>query len=150
MQQLQQLPNERDSVEQEQMLSSSITGLQTAIRLEEADLRLTENALAILIDEVNALLPCHQACLSGLQQTVPAMLSRVSGAHQIIIAGPHAKVLCSILGFSLNRKIVFAVLLPVTSLRSGSADQDDDVTAGGGQWGHCSVALEVMLADHRG
>ena len=60
MQQLQQLPNERDSVEQEQMLSSSITGLQTTIRLEEADLRLTENALATLTDEVNASLPCRQ------------------------------------------------------------------------------------------
>ena len=107
MQQLQQLPNERDSVEQEQMLSSSITGLQTAIRLEEADLRLTENALAILIDEVNAFLPCHQACLSGLQQTVPAMLSRVSCAHQIIIAGPHAKVLCSVQGVCSQPQVCF-------------------------------------------
>ncbi len=73
MQQLQQLPNERDSVEQEQMLSSSITGLQTAIRLEEADLQLTENALATLTDEVNSFLPCHQACLSRLQHACNAV-----------------------------------------------------------------------------
>lgn len=101
MQQLQQLPNERDSVEQEQMLSSSITGLQTAIRLEEADLRLTEIALATLTDEVNSFLPCHQACLSRLQHACSAVQG--SSSHQVVVVAVlHAQILCSVQGGVLS------------------------------------------------